>query len=142
NKSTVLIFMGEHYHHPGTGFIDVNARDFLRLYDELGDDFLRGLNGWFCGLIADLNHGKITLFNDRYGMSRVYFNEGKDEFIFASEAKSLLRVRPALRMIEGGALAQYLRFNCVMENRTLFKGISLLPAGSSWIFENDVVPRK
>jgi len=29
-----------------------------------------------------------------YGMSRVYFHEGDESFIFASEAKSLLRVRP------------------------------------------------
>src|SRR5437870_12842855 len=62
NKSTVLIFMGEHYHHPGTSFSDANARHLLRLYDELGDDFIRGLNGWFCGLTADLNLGKIAIF--------------------------------------------------------------------------------
>src|SRR6266446_33711 len=89
-----------------------------------------------CGLVADLNRRRLTLFNDRYGMSRVYFYEGTDDFLFASEAKALLRVRSTLRTINPEALAQHLRFNCVIANRTLFKGISLLPPGSSWVFQN------
>jgi asparagine synthase (glutamine-hydrolysing) len=68
--------------------------------------------------------------------------EGEDEFIFASEAKSLLRVRPALRAIDPQGLAQYLRFNCVMGGKSLFKGISLLPPGSSWVFADGAAPQK
>ena len=145
----VLIIMGETFspnkklHSTDeTGYPDCVARDLLRLYEALGDKFLDRLNGWFCGIAIDLNLRKATLFNDRYGMSRVYFHEGEEEFLFASEAKALLRVRPALRTIEPSALAQYLRANCVMGNKTLFKGVSVLPAASSWGFARDAIPQK
>jgi asparagine synthase (glutamine-hydrolysing) len=149
DKRYVLILVGEHFKlteehasQNGTGNLDDRARDLLHLFEESGDNCLDRLNGWFCGVAIDLKLRKATLFNDRYGMSRVYFHEGKEEFLFASEAKSLLRVRPALRAIDPEGLAQFLRFNCVMGNRTLFKGISLLPAGSSWVFAGGAVPQK
>jgi len=93
-------------------------------------------------MVIDLARRKATLFNDRYGMSRVYFHEGKDEFLFASEAKAILRIRPAVREIDATSLAMYLRFSCVTGNRSLFKNISLLPPASAWTFEADSTPRK
>jgi asparagine synthase (glutamine-hydrolysing) len=149
DKRYVLIVMGEHFKHSeepvfrnGNGNLDGHAQDLLRLFEESGDKCLDSLNGWFCGIAIDLKLRKVILFNDRYGMNRVYLHEGKDEILFASEAKSLLRVRPALRAIDPKGLAQYLRFNCVMGGMTLFKGISLLPAGSSWVFAGGAVPHK
>ena len=142
----VLIFHGENYlDRDMTGFLyDARSRPenstasyLVDLYEELGDDFFARLNGWFSGLLVDLRRGRVVLFNDRYGMARLYFHEGKDEFIFSSEAKSILKVRPALRRIDGHSLAEYLKFNCVTRNKTLFRGISLLPPASSWIFERD-----
>jgi asparagine synthase (glutamine-hydrolysing) len=145
----VLIVVGEHFSHDSQptspldgGAIGASARDILQRYDESEDKFLGSLNGWFCGIAIDLDLRKITLFNDRYGMSRVYLYEGADEFIFASEAKSILRIRPALRTIDPGAMSQYLRYNCVMGNMTLFKGISLLPPASSWSFTCCAGPQK
>lgn len=149
NKQQVLVIVGENYPDPGKpvsangkGNLDANVQDLLRLYEESPDNFLESLNGWFCGVALDLNLRRVTLFNDRYGMSRVYFHEGAEEFIFASEAKSLLRVRPPLRAIEPEALAQSLRSYCVMGNKSLFKGISVLTPGSSWEFVGSAVPQK
>ena len=36
------------------------------------------------------------LFNDRYGMQRIYYHQSKDAFYFAAEAKAILAVRPEL----------------------------------------------
>jgi len=149
DKRQILIIVGENYSDPGRPIspkgneaLDANVRDLLRLYEESPDKCLESLNGWFCGVAVDLNLRKITLFNDRYGMSRVYFHDGDKEFIFASEAKSLLRIRPPLRAIEPESLAQSLRFYCVMGNKSLFKGVSLLPPGSSWEFAGSAAPKK
>lgn len=142
DKRLVLIVVGEHFCRSGNQFLGDRAHALFRLYRESEDKFFNFLNGWFCGVAVDLNLGKVSLFNDRYGMSRVYIHEGIEEFIFASEAKSLLGIRPSLRVIDPVAFAQYLRFNCVMGNKTLFKGISLLPGASSWEFDGRVVPRK
>ena len=151
SRGLILIFQGENYLDGDTlmrlrrssNGVDVSsARYLLKLYEESGDDFLGRLNGWFCGLLVDLHGRKITLFNDRYGMSRIYLHEGKDEFLFASEAKSLLKVRSTLRTLDPESVAEYIRFNCVTANKTLFGGISVLPGGSSWVFENSFCPKK
>jgi asparagine synthase (glutamine-hydrolysing) len=151
NEDVVLIFHGENYpdeqtvgrlRRSGSDANHLTAAYLIELYEELGDSFLPQLNGWYCGLIANLRTREITLFNDRYGMSRIYFHEGKDEFVFASEAKSLLKIRAALRTLDRESLAEYLRFTCVTANKTLFRGISILPNGSSWVFEDSVRPRK
>jgi asparagine synthase (glutamine-hydrolysing) len=149
DRNTILIFHGEHYLDSDARhrikrppLAESNARYLLDLYKEFGNDFFRQLNGWYCGVIADLRAKTITLFNDRYGMARVYVHEAPDEFIFASEAKSLLKVRPALRALEPRSVAEHLRFNCVMDNRSLFRSVSLLPHGASWQFTNSALPAK
>jgi asparagine synthase (glutamine-hydrolysing) len=148
---TVMIFTGENFEEPGEvsrlsrGVSDPNsakAAYLLELYAELGDKFFEHLNGWFAGVIIDRRSKRVTLFNDRYGMGRIYYHAGRDEFLFASEAKALLKLRPALRAIEAERMAEYLRYNCVLGNRTLFKGISLLPRASAWSFEQNISPTK
>jgi asparagine synthase (glutamine-hydrolysing) len=150
-KDSILIFQGENFMdqgtlstspHVGNGGEASEAKDLLRMYEEMGPDFIRRLNGWFCGVLVDLNARKAILFNDRYGMSRVYFHAGEHESLFASEVKSLLKVRPHLRAIQPGSLAQYLRYNCVTGGQTLFKDISLLPTASSWVFDDGVLRKR
>jgi asparagine synthase (glutamine-hydrolysing) len=147
----VLIFQGENFLDDesrsrlkrfGKGGDDANARYLMDLYREFGESFFLHLNGWFSGVIADLRKRRVTLFNDRFGMGRIYIHEGKDEFIFGSQAKSLLKVRPNLRSIEVESLAEHLRYNCVTKGKTLFKGISLLPPASCWDFEESVLPKR
>jgi asparagine synthase (glutamine-hydrolysing) len=148
---TVMIFSGETFEEPGqiTHFNQAvsdtkaaKAAYLLELYAKLGEEFFKQLNGWFAGVIIDRPSRRVTLFNDRYGMGRIYYHSGPDEFLFASEAKALLNVRPALRAIPPERLAEYLRYNCVLGDRTLFNGISLLPKASAWSFERSPSPRK
>lgn len=98
------------------------------------DPFLAGLNGMFHGVIADLASGSMCLFNDRYGLQRVYVHETPDGFYFAAEAKAILAVRPDTRKLDVQALGELLTFGCVVENRCLFSGVGVLPAGSGWVF--------
>jgi asparagine synthase (glutamine-hydrolysing) len=148
---TVMIFSGENFEEPGRvarlshAISDKNpakAAYLLELYAELGEQFFGQLNGWFAGVVIDRRSKRVTLFNDRYGMGRIYCHAGPDEFLFASEAKALLKIRPALRTIQPERLAEYLRYNCVLGDRTLFSGISLLPRASAWSFEQSTSPKK
>ena len=139
-KDIVMIFSGEHFadrsitqKHNGRGYPDgPKASALLQLYEDEGETFLRRLNGWFCGVLVDLRTSKVILFNDRYGMQRVYYHEGKESYLFGSEAKSLLSIKPKLRQIDMQGLGELVSCNCVLENRTLFREISLLPGGSAW----------
>src|SRR6266404_2360964 len=109
-----------------------NANSLLHLYEELGQEFVRHLNGVFSGLLLDLRENKLLLFNDRYGLGRVYFHENDQAFYFASEAKALLKVVPVLRTVDPSGLAEFFSCGHPLENRTLFRGVHLLPGGAMW----------
>src|SRR5262245_22601451 len=53
---------------------DVSGRSGLLIGDDPSS--LTGLNGRFHGVLADRQRGRAVLFNDRYGMHRVYYHEG------------------------------------------------------------------
>jgi len=108
----------------------------VELYRNQGPAFLDELNGIFSGLLIDERSKTSYLFNDRYGLERIYCHRGKDAFYFASEAKALLRVLPELRRFDDNGVRDFLNFGCTIENRTLFNGVELLPGGSVWTFAN------
>ena len=107
----------------------------IHFYEEQGDRFFEKLNGLFSGLLIDKRKSKAFLFNDRYGVERLYWHETEDATYFASEAKGLLRILPELRAFDKEGVAQFLTYGCTLEWRTLFRGIQLLPGASVWSFE-------
>jgi asparagine synthase (glutamine-hydrolysing) len=113
------------------------AATMISLYEEQGIAALEKFNGCFCGLLVDLRRGEVILFNDRYGLNRIYVHEQRGSLFFGSEAKSLLAVLPELRALDPRGLAEWFSCGCALENRTLFRGISLLPPGSAWTFSAD-----
>jgi len=145
-----LVFSGEEYAEPGTArrlkeqghSLDTEGPSYLvHLYEE-DPSFPVCLNGMFHGLLTDRTCGTTTLFNDRYGMHRIYYHESKEVFYFAAEAKAILAVRPALRRADPRSLGEYVACGCVLENRTLFKGIHVLPPASAWIFRDGTLEQK
>jgi asparagine synthase (glutamine-hydrolysing) len=136
-----LVFAGEHYwdrakeaslrsssHNSPAG----DASCLVDLYEEQGTDFFRLLNGTFSGAIIDRRKSKVFLFNDRYGLGRIYWHENRNGFYFASEAKALMRLLPELRQLDMRGLGELLVCGCTLQNRTLFPAVSLLPPGSVW----------
>jgi asparagine synthase (glutamine-hydrolysing) len=144
-RDVVLLFSGECFvdHETRTGLrqkgheLGQAAGSWLvHLYEEEGDQFFEKLNGLFSGLLIDRRQGKAFLFNDRYGVERIYWHETRDAVFFASEAKALLRILPELRAFNREGVAQFLAFGCTLGQRTLFRGVQLLPGASVWSFEN------
>jgi asparagine synthase (glutamine-hydrolysing) len=146
----VLVFSGEDYPDPATARrlqvhrhgIETQGPSYLvGLYEE-DPAFPACLNGRFHGLLTDQSRGIAGLFNDRYGMHRIYYHESKESFYFAAEVKAILAVRPELRTLDPRGLGEYLACGCVMENRTLFEGVHVLPPASAWIFRNRSLEHK
>jgi asparagine synthase (glutamine-hydrolysing) len=146
----ILAFSGEEYPDPvtvrnlrerGHKFDTEGPSYLVHLYEE-DPSFPKCLNGRFQGLISDKARGITKLFNDRYGMHRLYYHEAKDAFYFAVEAKAILEVRPELRRPDPRGLGEFVVCGCVLENRTLFEGVHVLPPGSSWTFRNRSVETK
>jgi asparagine synthase (glutamine-hydrolysing) len=145
-----LIFSGEDYPEPGTtqGLKERGHECaaggpayLVHLYEE-DPCFPKGLNGRFHGLVADRARGVATLFNDRYGMHRLYYHEAKDAFYFAAEAKAILGARAELRRADLKSLGEFVSCGCVLENRTLFDGIHVLPGGSGWTFRAGSIEKR
>lgn len=131
----LLFFYGEHLadHKDGLAAASQDrsgAGAVLRLFEAHGLDALQHLNGWFHGLLVDLNSREIVVFNDRYGMQRLNWAEDDGTTLLASETKALLSARPRLRNLDSRGLAEFLSCGCVLENRTLFSGISTFPAAT------------
>ena len=149
-KDVSLVFSGEEFPEPGTTerlkkeghVVGAEAPAYLvHLYEE-DPSFPTGLNGRFHGLLTDRTRGTATLFNDRYGMHRLYYHEAKDAFYFAGEAKAILAVRPELRRTDPRGLGEFVTVGCVLENRTLFDRIRVLPPASAWAFRGGAIERK
>ena len=107
------------------------------LYEREGLAAFEKLNGWFSGVLVDARQHQAILFNDRYGLNRVYIHKSGGHLYFASEAKSLLAINPALRELDPRSLGEWFSCGCPLGNRTLFRGIELLPPGSAWILCSD-----
>jgi asparagine synthase (glutamine-hydrolysing) len=134
-KSVAMVFSGEDYSESATQNSSAGPGYLVEMFEN-DRDFLSHLNGMFHGLIADRERGIVTLFNDRFGMHRLYYHESADCFYFATEAKAILAVRPDLRESDPRGIGEFIACSCVLENRTIFKSIHLLPAASRWVFRN------
>jgi asparagine synthase (glutamine-hydrolysing) len=142
-KDICLIFSGEDFADQddidtlrtrGHEFGSDEAGYLVHLYEEIGSEFLEKLNGWFSGILLDLREQRFILFNDRYGVNRLYYHQDARGLYFSSEAKALLKILPSTRQLDLRSLGEVLCCEAVLGNRSLFSGISLLPPGSSWVF--------
>src|SRR5215472_8529304 len=145
-----LVFSGEEYPGPETvrhlknrgHSLELNeAAHLVHLYEE-DPNFPEALNGMFHGLLTDQARRVVTLFNDRYGMHRIYYHESRDAFYFAAEAKAILAVRPELRTPDPKSIGEFVAYSCVLKDRTIFREIDALPGGSAWTFRNGTVEKK
>jgi asparagine synthase (glutamine-hydrolysing) len=146
----VMAFSGEEYPEPGTArrlegrghASAAHGPSYLVHLYEKDPGFPVGLNGTFHGLVTDRTRGTATLFNDRYGMHRIYYHQSNGSFYFAAEAKAILAVCREARTPDVSGLAEFVACGCVMENRTLFKDVHVLPPAAAWVFRNRSVAAK
>lgn len=148
-RDIMLIFSGEHFGGPdggnrsqGCGPMAArngtsDAQELVRLYEKEGPALFRKLNGVFCGLLVDRRQERAYLFNDRYGLGRVYYHEGPQGVVFSTRARALLQVVPRSRQLDPVSLGESFACGCALQDRTLFAGVSLLPGGAMWSFAPD-----
>lgn len=102
----------------------------------------RALNGRFHGILVNHNRAAATLFNDRFGMHRVYYCQTADAFYFSAEVKGILAVCPELRRLDPRGVGEFITNGCALDNRTLFPDINLLPPASAWTLTQGRVIRR
>jgi len=103
----------------------------LKAYQEWGPDCLHRFNGMFAFAIWDKNKSRLFLARDRYGIKPLYYYFKDNRLIFASEIKAILEHPAVSARICKKALLEYVTFQNILSDRTLFKDIKLLPSGCS-----------
>lgn len=99
---------------------------------QWGVTALSRFNGMFAFALWDRDEKTLLLARDRYGIKPLYFARRGTTFLFGSEVKAML-AHPALRAeMDREGLLEYMTFQNFLTERTLFKDVSLLPAGS-WL---------
>ena len=110
-------------------FTNNDAEFCLHLYEELGKDFVKRLNGTFAIAIYDIKQQKLLVVNDRYGLRPLYYAVDGTRVLIASEVKALLQIEPKSKLNDE-AIADWFFFGKLLGSKTFFKNISILPPAS------------
>ncbi len=137
-KNITIVFNGEIYNYKelkqellskGHKFQTTSDTEvILKMYEEYGEGCVNQLNGMFAFIIYDKDNNKLFIARDHFGIKPLYFYNDESYLIFGSEIKAILQ-HPSINAIPNNyAINQYLTFQYVIGNETLFKNIyKLLP---------------
>jgi asparagine synthase (glutamine-hydrolysing) len=101
----------------------------LHAFQEWGLSSVERLNGMFAFAVWNRSTRELFLARDRYGIKPLYYTWVGGSLLFASEVKAFLR-HPGFQVaLSLPHLLEYLTFQNVLSDGTLFEGVKLLPAG-------------
>jgi asparagine synthase (glutamine-hydrolysing) len=101
----------------------------LQLYDEYGPECVSRLNGMFAFALWDRREGRVLLARDHFGIKPLYLHATPDRILFASEIKALLASPDVRAEADPEAVRQYLTFQYVLDEGTMFRGITKVLPG-------------
>jgi asparagine synthase (glutamine-hydrolysing) len=125
-----LIDRGHQFRH------DNDAEFILHLHEEYGEDFAGKLNGAFVAAIWDRTNKKLIIANDRLGLYPLYYSYHNGTLLFASGVRSLLEDPTLSRDLDPTAIAQFLTFDHVLDDRTFLEAVRLLPQASLLVYQD------
>ena len=110
----------------------------LHMYAEYGKDFVNLMNGMFAFLIYDRNENKLFISRDHFGIKPLYWYHDDQVIVFSSEIKGLLGHPNIKAEADSQNLYEYLTFQFIMGEGTMFKGIyKILPGHSMTVDLNN-----
>jgi asparagine synthase (glutamine-hydrolysing) len=113
----------------------------VHLYEEHGDDCVRLLNGIFGFAIWDERRRRLLVARDPLGVKPVYWCTSGRRVAIASEIGALLAAGLVEPRVDRVALDHYLACRFTPAPRTLFEGVSKLPAASLLVAREGSPPR-
>jgi len=96
-------------------------------YQEWGMEFLEIIDGMFAFAIWDNNLQKLFLARDRFGTKPLYYFIDKENLIFASEIKAIIKNPEIKRGINKKSLSEYFIYRYIPSPNTIFQDIFKIP---------------
>jgi asparagine synthase (glutamine-hydrolysing) len=102
----------------------------LQAYVTWGARCLDRFNGMFAFAVWDRQAQSLFIARDRCGVKPMYYASANGTFAFGSEVKAILEAPGMRQGLDHESLLEYFTFQNYLTNRTLFKGVRLVPAGT------------
>ena len=144
DKRYTIIFNGEIYNfrniknellkiNPSIRFAtNSDTEVLLHAFMCWGKEMIKKIEGMFAVAIYDSALKKIFLFRDRKGKKPLFYYWDHQQFVFASEMKTLLihpHIRPT-KEIDQQALHEFLHLGYIPEPKTIYRSIRKFPSGA------------
>jgi len=104
----------------------------VHAYEEWGVAFPERLRGMFAVAVWDAGRRRLVLARDRYGIKPLYWRDGPDGLLFASELRALPRGE-----VDLDALEAFLAFNSIPAPLSIFRETRKLAPGHVLVREGD-----
>ncbi|AGP78720.1 asparagine synthase [Alteromonas mediterranea 615] len=101
----------------------------LSAYVEWGQACLQRFNGMFAIAIFDNETKSLFLARDRLGIKPLYYFLDREQFIFSSEPKAILKGLDSIPEINVALIDDYMSFGYIPGENTLHSGIKRLMPG-------------
>jgi len=135
NDSGVYIWLdGELYNQAELSPADHGVSDpelIAKLYRNSKDfSFLKKVDGIYSAVIYDSVKSKVYILSDRYGLRHIYWGFLNNSLVWSSEVKAFLKLRDFSPRINGASIKDFFSAGFLLEDRTWFEGVKLLPSGT------------
>ena len=142
----VMVFNGEIYNYKEIRSLIKNkywktnsdSEVILEAFVKWGLNFVEKLNGMFAIAIYDKIEDKLHLFRDRMGIKPLYYYHKEDQFIFASEIKSIKSLNIDLS-IDQVSIVSYLHLGYIPKPNSIYNEIKKIKSGTYLTFEKGMV---
>ena len=133
DKNIVIVFNGEIYNYrelrdklKNLGITFKTSSDtevILKLYEKFGVASFKELDGMFGFSIYDKNKNKLYIARDFFGEKPLYYHKSENQFIWASELKSITNVIDTKPKINSKGLNLYFRLTYIPAPYTIYENI-------------------
>lgn len=149
DKSLVLTFNGEIYNYKDLRkeliakghkfYTDTDSEVLVHGFEEWKEDMLPKLRGMFGFAIYNTKDNSLFIARDFFGIKPMHYTQIGNDFVYASEIKSILEYPKFEKKFNGKALDSYLSFQYAVPPETFFEGVyCLMPGHYLWYKDGEV----
>ena len=149
DKSLVLTFNGEIYNYKDLRkeliakghkfYTDTDSEVLVHGFEEWKEDMLPKLRGMFGFAIYNTKDNSLFIARDFFGIKPMHYTQIGNDFVYASEIKSILEYPKFEKKFNRKALDSYLSFQYAVPPETFFEGVyCLMPGHYLWYKDGEV----